>query len=210
MADVSFSLVQEHELPMAYGWHRGFAAGNHFLLPKPAPKYRAIVESGHLWVAKDEQGDIQAMSYAVLDGDHWELGGLMVAVQEFGRGLGSTIFRITLGHLLFEEDPLSSDKKIITHVHAQNKKPLNIIQGLLQFQKTDDVEIPKHLVPGLLADDDGFVRGSEFGLVKSAPLTALAEWCRNWTGQLNDGSKAHIDLRDGVTMDMWADAFLSM
>jgi hypothetical protein len=117
---------------------------------------------------------------------------------------------IWLGHLLFEESPLSFGKTIVAHAHAQNPKPLAIIQDVLQFQKTADVKIPKEKLPGLLADEEGFVRGSEFMLQRPATLDALAAWSREWKRELNDGSSANIDLREGVTLNMWADAFLAM
>lgn len=211
MDAVTFSLVQHQDLDVAYGWHRGFVARDDFLLAKPFPQLQAIARSGNLWVAKNSRtGDIQAMAYAVLDGDVWEIGGLMVAVQETGRGLGTTIFSITLGHLLVEEDPLASGQRVVAHAHAQNPMPRGIIQDRLKFETLREVEIPKGLVPGLRADADGFVRGTEFGLKRPETLDVLADWANGWNGVLRDGSPAELVLREGVTMQLWRDVFLAM
>ncbi len=210
MEHVIFSLVQDDGLREAYGWHKGYAAANHHILAKTWPQYESIVASGHMWIAKDGKGEIHAMAYAVLDGETWEIGGLMVAVQEGRRGIGTAIIFITLGHLLFEENPLADRKRVIAHAHAQNEKPLKLIEELLRFEKTQDVKIPKDMLPGLLADPDGFIRGSEFSLRIPDTLKALAEWSSTWKGCLNDGTRASVDLRDGITFDMWAEAFLSM
>lgn len=211
MDAVTFSLVQHQDLDVAYGWHRGFVASNDFLLAKPFPQLQEIARSGNLWVAKNSRtGDIQAMAYAVLDGNTWEIGGLMVAIQEANRGLGTTIFSIALGHLLVEENPLAEGKQVVAHAHAQNPMPRGIIGGRLKFETLRDVAIPKEDLPGLRADDDGFVRGTEFGLKRPETLDALADWANGWNGVLRDGSPAELVLREGVTMQLWRDVFLAM
>ena len=150
------------------------------------------------------------MAYAVLERDAWEVGGLMVAIQEAGRGLGTAIFSITLGHLLIEEDPLRNGKGVVAHAHAKNQMPRGIIQNLLKFETLNQVKIPKEDLQVPLADDEGYVRGTEFGLKRPETLDALAAWADGWSGMLRDGSPAKLVLREGVTMKLWRDVFHAM
>src|SRR5271165_4247025 len=115
---VEFSLIDPTQGADAYQWHRGFAAGNDCIFPRSWESYKTIADSGQVWCARNERKDYLALAYFNHADGKWEVGGLMVDVRERGKGLGSTIMRLTLGHLLFEEDPLDRKEPIIAHVHA--------------------------------------------------------------------------------------------
>ena len=207
---VQFCPVNPSEGREAYRWHRGYAASNDHLFPRTWPAYERMANDGQVWCAKDEEGDFLALAYSTLDGDAWEVGGLMVAVQEKGKGIGSIIARLTLGHLLFEEDPLGNGQRVIAHIHALNDEPRHLFEDVLKFSITNRVCIPVSELPGLKANADGYVEGDELGLVNPQTLTDLASWCRAWKDRLKDGRAAAIVLRDGISLEMWADAFDDM
>ena len=134
----------------------------------------------------------------------------MAATPERGRGIGSIIMRLTLGHLLFMEDPLDRGEKVIAHVHAENDDPRPIIEEKLKFRLSGKIEAPGSDFPGLRTNDAGMVEGDEFELVKPDTLSALADWCDTWDGKLKDGANTQVLLSDGTTLSMWADAFHDM
>jgi hypothetical protein len=134
----------------------------------------------------------------------------MVAVQEREKGVGSTIMRLTLGHLLFEEDPLDRGESVIAHVHAENPQPRPIIQHALKFRLTQRIKVPGSDLPGLKTNAAGDVEGDEFELVKPDTLNALGQWCEAWNGTLKDGRDAQILLPPRTSLRMWASAFRDM
>jgi hypothetical protein len=131
----------------------------------------------------------------------------MVAVPVRGQGLGSTIMRLTLAHILIEESLLAIPGiRIVAYVHTANEMPQGIIEGALQFKHSRDVEIPAGDLPGLKADEDGMVRGSEFEISLPDTVVALAKWAREWKGKIGDDGTADIELRPGVSMSDWANS----
>lgn len=128
----------------------------------------------------------------------------MVAAAERGRGLGSTIMRLALGHSLLEENLLDiTGARIVAHVLKGNDEPRKLITGGLRFHYAKSVKIPAVNLPGLRAQNDGFVHGDEFELSKPDSIEALATWARSWTGHSN-GHTSHVELRDGVHLQDWA------
>ncbi|MBU8825817.1 GNAT family N-acetyltransferase [Mycolicibacterium goodii] len=207
---VVFAHAEPDEAMSAFFWHRGFAAADDMLFPRSREEYERLAHDGRI-VKAIEDGMFVGLCYYTWD-EHdqsWEVGGLMVDKTKRGRSLGSVIMRVTLGHLLFEEEPLSRHERIITHVHSQNNAPRNVIEHQLKFAYKGQVAIPSDELPGLAADVDGYVRGDLFELVPDT-LHALAAWCDGWDGTLRDGSPAEIELMDGVSVNLWARAFRAM
>lgn len=134
----------------------------------------------------------------------------MVAMTERGKRLGSVLMRLTLGHLLFEENPLAQGHKIIAHVLKSNPNPRGIIKDDLKFNFETDVEISASKLPGLRANAAGFIEGDEFHFVVPDGLTALAGWLESWDEKLNNGERVEVILRPYVSLKKWAAAFRSM
>jgi hypothetical protein len=207
---VELSLIDPMEGREAYQWHRGFAASNDCIFPRTWEEYKAIADSGQVWCARNEKRDLLALAYFRLDGGQWEVGGLMVAVQERGNGLGALIMRLTLGHLLFVEDPLARQEPIIAHVHVENAEPRLIIEHALKFRFTQRIKKSGSELPGLRTNAAGDVEGDEFELVRPDTLIALTKWCDRWDGKLKDGQDVQILLSPDTSLQMWAAAFRDM
>ena len=133
----------------------------------------------------------------------------MVGTPHRGNGLGGTLMRLALGHLLFEENPLELGESVISHVHAENNDPRGIMSAL-KFRLSHRIRVPGSSLPGLRTNAAGYVEGDEFELVKPDTLNALADWCGRWKGQLKDGRDANIVLRPETSLPMWAEAFRDM
>jgi hypothetical protein len=129
----------------------------------------------------------------------------MVAEEARSKGLGGTIMRLTLAHMLLEENLLAiAGARVVAHVVEGNLRPLGIIKDALRFRYAGSVKIPADELPGLRSRD-GFVYGDEFELQFPETVLALAQWAEAWNGHLN-GSTAHVELRNGVSMTDWAAA----
>ncbi len=203
-------LVRPDEGPRVYQWHRGFVAANENLFPRTWDMYRRLAEDGQIWCACDGSGNYVALSYFCLDNKEWEIGGLMVSTPQRGKGLAAIIARLTLGSLLFEEDPLNRSEPIIAHVHAENNDPRALMEHVLKFKFRKRVVIPGSKLPGLKVNAEGNVVGDEFIIAVPASLLALAEWCENWNGALKDGTPVQILLRPNTSLALWAKAFRQM
>jgi hypothetical protein len=186
-----------------YGWHRGFAASNNFLFPRQVESYSQLVEDGFVWCALDEFEECCAMAYCAEDGEDWEIGGVMVSSSHQGKALGSTIMKLALCTNLVELDPLSREQRIITHVHAENNAPRNLIEQSLAFKHVKSLKMPASYLPGLKADDSGFIHGDEYEISTPETLDKMATWCVNWNNQLADGTPATIELPLGLSLQEW-------
>jgi hypothetical protein len=207
---VEFGLVDPALGREAYQWHSGFAANYDCIFPRPWGVYEQMALDGRVWCARTPAGDYRAISYFFLDGTQWEVGGVSVATTERRTGLGATIARLTIGHLLFEEDPLDRGESIVAHVHADNSDPRRLIEDGLKFRFVRRIVRPGSTLPGLRTNQAGDVEGDEFELVPADTLPALAEWCESWTGKLKGDREARIVLRPGTSLQLWARAFKDM
>jgi len=209
---ILFSPVDPSEGEAAFSWHKAYAATNDLLLPREPSEFECMVNEGQIWCAKDTGNNYLALAYSNFDcnANAYEIGGLMVATGKEKIGIGSTITRLTLGHLLFEESPLENGYRIIAHIHALNPKPRPLFEKALKFEKTDSVCIPGEKLPGLRVNAEGMVVGDELSLVSPDTLIDLANWCMRWPGTLKDGSPAEIELREDISLSIWADAFKDM
>lgn len=206
---ILLSAIDFDECKAAYGWHRGFAGANDALFPRSRDRFEELVMEGSVWAAREPSGDYLALAYASYNEieKECEIGGLMVAVQARGKGLGTLVMRLALAHIVLEENLLSDPNvRVVAHVLKANPMPRNIIESQLQFVHAKQVEIPQEALPGLRADPDGIIRGDEFELSKPRTLLALAEWAKSWTGKLADGHVADIELRNGVSLLDWSAA----
>jgi hypothetical protein len=215
-AVITFSLIDPEEWREAYAWHREFVSTNDLVFPRTMEEYERLAADGQIWCARDDGKKFLGLAYFKLGMSEcrklpaWEIGGLMVHESARKRGVGSAVVCLTLGHVLFEHDPMMREQLVVAHVHAENKPgPRPIFQNLLQFAHECDVKIPEKLLPGLRAKD-GFVVGDEFILSKPATLKSLATWCRAWSGKLKDGEPTKIEIREGVSLELWAQAFTEM
>jgi hypothetical protein len=203
---ILFSAIELDECTSAYHWHRGFVGANDALYPRHHDDFQGLVMDGSVWAAKSLEGDYLAMAYASYDEAKkvCELGGLMVVMAERGKGLGGTIMRLALAHMLAEENLLSiPGARIVSHVVEGNTDPLPVIEQALRFRRVGPVSYPAEELPGLRARD-GYVHGDEFELTVPDTIEALADWAGGWNGELNGGT-AHIELRSGVAMRDWAE-----
>lgn len=199
-----FRRIIEKEKSEAYEWHRTVADSDEHLFPRTKDGFDILVSQKSIWSARDNEGELAGMSYYALDGDNWEVGGLMVDDAFREKGIGSILMRLALGTVLTELDPLSYGQKVVAHVHRDNPLPRNLIEKALKFSFSTGVKIPADILPGLKADDDGFIYGDEFVLSIPESLNALADWCSGWREELKDGTKASINLpRDQELVD-WA------
>ena len=206
---ILFSALEHGDCLAAYHWHRGFSAANSSLFPRSLERYEDLVMQGSVWAATDTSGNYLAQAYAAYDEGtkECEIGGLMVAENARGKGLGATIMRLALVHALVEEDILSIEgTRVVAHVLKGNNDPRGIIESKLRFAYARSVEIPQGVLPGLKADEDGFIRGDEYEIQLPETITGLAEWAENWHDHVNGGSDAIIELRAGVSMPLWANA----
>jgi Acetyltransferase (GNAT) family len=216
---ITISLVMPEECRDAYQWHRGFSSSNNALFPRAYDAFVGLVRDLHAWSARDEKGDYLGLVYSNFDSGEnaWELGGLMVGVNERGRGLGSMLMRLVLGHTLFEEDPLDLGHNIFAHVHRENQEPRPIIEKSLKFRLDHSVQIPAHLLPGLRANAAGQIEGDEYHIVIPDSLAALIAWLERWDGKIKEkeGSEGREDvdvvLRSHVSLDHhWLPTFRQM
>lgn len=197
--------VRPEDTHAAFQWHRGFAASNQHLLPRTWDHYEALANDFQVVVAH-EHGDYLGQCYYTQNQDtrEWEIGGLMVAGTEQGRGVGSALFSVAVGNLLIDIDPLDIGEFVITHVIQGNAAPRGIIGGMLQFAFRREQIEPGSVLPGLQTQSDGNVHADEFELAVPQTLLALATWCNKPHGHLE------IVLRDGLTLAQWAEAFNEM
>ena len=207
---VQFSIVDPGKCREAYQWHRGFAASNDCIFPRSWESYEQLADEGRVWCAQNDRGDFVALAYFDFDNSRWEIGGLMVATQERRKGIGSIIARLTLGHILFEEDPLGRGETIIAHVHAENLEPRSTIANVLRFRQSKHIKLPGALLPGLRTNIAGEIEGDEFETVRPDSLLALSQWCNTWDGKLKDGREVKVLLSPGTSLNLWAKAFREM
>lgn len=207
---MEFRLVDPELGSLVYQWHRGFAAANDNLFPRPWGVYEKLAGEGRIWCVQDHKGNYVGLSYFHLDGAVWEVGGLMVDTRERKTGVGSILARLTLGHLLFEEDPLRRGERVVVHVHAENEAPRVLIEKVLKFRHHGRVSVLGSELPGLKTNAEGFVEGDEFEMNCPETLVALADWCDGWTGALKDGRQVQITLAPRTSLSLWAEAFRDM
>jgi GNAT superfamily N-acetyltransferase len=205
-----FGIVDLEESHEAFSWHKQFTQDNSYIFPRTWEVYKKLANDGQLICAKDDSNCYVGLAYFILDESEWEVGGLMVSNSHQGKGIGSTLMRVTLGHLLFEEDPLERNEKIIAHVHSENDDPRWIIEKSLKFNHRQTIQVQGSKLPGLKTDKAGIVHGDEFELKIPDSLAALSSWCSNWNGKLKNQHPAIIEFRTGITADIWALAFLDM
>lgn len=210
---ITFRAVDTSEIGRAHKWHEDFAAANDALYPRTAAHFLELAMDQCVWGAISSNDEFLAMSYANFDEaeNKWEIGGLMVAPEARGAGLGSIMMRLPLAHMLFSENPLALDPPptIVTHVLHGNESPRRIIPSV-GFDFSHAVAIPGSAMPGMRTSEDGNVHGDEFHLKIPGALLELADWAEGWNGILRDGTDGHIDLLPGYSLELWATAFRAM
>jgi hypothetical protein len=210
---ILFSTVDVESEFDAYKWHKASAQHDESVYPRTPAEFNSFVLKGMAWSATDEQGAYQGLAYASYSPNQWELGGLAVSVEAREKGVGLLLAYMSLGHLLFEEDPLDNDPprpiRIIVHVLKSNEMPLPILERL-RFRLSGPVTIHGSQLPGLPTEADGYVHGNEYELTVPDTLMVLREWAVSWDGRLRNDEPALIVLREGISLAMWAEAFGQM
>lgn len=204
-----FSAIEYDDCAAAHEWHENFAESEEALFPRPFDDFEQMVMCGSVWAARSTSDDFVAQAYSCYDEakNECEIGGLMVSPDVRGQGVGGTIMRLALAHTLVEENILAiSDVRVVAHVLRTNQMPRSIIEKKLLFTIDKPVQIPAEELPGLKANEDGFVHGDEYLISLPDTPLALANWAEEWHDQVNGGSDAVIDLRAGVSLEMWAEA----
>jgi len=190
--------VQPEEARDAFLWHQGFSSANDHLFPRTLEEYDQFAENRQLRCARDDDGNYLGFCYHRQDEEtlEWELGGVMVGVQQRGKSLGLILLSVTLGDLLIDSSPLDEGQWVISHVVEGNPMPRGLLTTHLKFKHRKELVIPGHMLPGLHTQDDGNVHGDEFEMTVPETLCSLANWCDDWTGTLRDGTPAEIELRE--------------
>lgn len=151
---------------------------------------KASYSNGLCWAATDDDG-LVGLAYAAFDPEsyEWEIGGLMVLERARGKGIGTILMLLALGHALISEDPPAWDRppKIVAHVHKRNDMPRRIIVDGLKFHHSASVKIPGDRLEGLPVEEDGCVHGDEFSLIVPDTLYALADFCDSWNDVVRSG-----------------------
>ena len=203
---ITFGLVGEDQASEVYQWHRGFTGANDAVRPRGKKDMDRLIAAESVWLASEDK-DYLGLAYANLDPEkpEAEVGGLMVIVRARGLGVGSTLMRLALAHIILAEKPLQiPGMRIVAHVLGSNQDPRPIIESCLKFRKARSVEIPGSEVPGLRTDPDGFVRGDEYEMVIPDTLEALAAWAEAWDDRLKGGVSARVELTGKMTIQSWA------
>lgn len=208
---IFFEQVDPDSADSAFKWHREFAEQDKSVFPRSNVDFRRFVNNGTAWVALDASGAIVGLAYASDGSGDWEIGGLAVTVEARRNGIGLVLAFVTLGHLVFEEDPLADEPpgpfRVIAHVLETNPRPRAIIEDYLRFRLAKSITVPRDQFPGLPAGDDGLIHGDEFELQVPETLHALADWADSWKNALEKGEAASIELREGARLSDWASAF---
>jgi hypothetical protein len=207
---VSIGNVRPDEALAAFEWHKAFAESDDHIFPRSWNDFRRMAEDYEL-VTAVEDGEFVGMCYYTQgESGEYEVGGLMVHGSQQNRSLGAALWCVTLGNLLIDIDPLEQGEGVIAHVIKSNPAPRGIITALTRFRHRKEVTIPSDELPGLKVEEDGMVHGDEFELTVPDTLIALATWCEEWAGELRDGTKAVLNLREGMTVADWAGEFRLM
>ena len=187
-----------------------FAAANDALYPRSASDFERFANDGQLWCAILDN-EFAGLTYSNLDltAREWEIGGLMVDTRHWGKRIGSTLMRLTLGHLLFSEDPVKLGHNVVAHVHKENSKPRPIIEQCLKFKYAKSIKVHGSLLSGLRADSEGYVHGDEYHMSHLETLNALASWCESFNTASMNESMTEIQLMPRITLADWALAFRS-
>lgn len=200
------------EAQRIYQWHCGFASANPHISKRQWQEFSFLAQNWQIFVAKDSNGDYAAIAYFNYQGGCWVIGGLATAFDHRDRGVGSVIAHITLGHILFEESPLSRNERIVSYVANANKKPRGIIKQLA-FRYVKDV-CGRYLPVDLDDNDQNNIKYvdifNEFELTVPDTLNVLINWCDNWDGKLKDGSLATIELQTEDMFSLWRQEFTKM
>lgn len=205
---ILFTLVNKTNNSQAYEWHQKNAkAADGHIFPRDERYFKKLVDNYQVVCALS--GDrFVGQAYFVYDhnlDNEAELGGVMVDREFRKLDIGSILMRFALGQMLIESPKVLDDgKKIITHVHAENNDPRNIITNDLGFSFRERKTYDAKDFPDLKANEKGEVEGDLYEIVLPNSLTLLAKWCKNWNQKLRDGRPAKIDLFDKVTLNDWA------
>lgn len=202
-----FRIVDTSEIGRAHAWHSAFAAANDAIFPRTKDMFFDLARDRNLWCAITDEDDIVGMSYAAMNPEETEveIGGLMVASETRGRGIGDYMMRLPLIHFLVMERPLRWEHPptIVTHVLAGNEMPRRIIERA-GFAHAKPVTIPPEVLPGLRTGADGMVHGDEYHLRLPDALSELADWIDEFDGTLRNGSPCSIELLEGESLGDWA------
>ncbi|MDP2345305.1 MAG: hypothetical protein Q8O67_30455 [Deltaproteobacteria bacterium] len=214
---MTFSIVDPEQGREAYQWHRGFSGASTNVYGRPWVDYEKMAARGEVFGAVDENDDYLGLCYFHFEKRKkaWELGGMMVSQRERGRGIGGVLGRVTMCHVLFEEDPFSRGENIIARVIESNADPRGMLETNVNeasaFKKdAGAMNVPAADLAGVTANAAGYVVGDQYNIDQQVALLGLSEWCKGWESKLKDGTLADIRMRPGITTQVWERAFRAM
>jgi GNAT superfamily N-acetyltransferase len=196
---IEFSIVPAENGLHAYDWHRRFAAEDLHIYPRSWEEFKAFAQTQQLWAARENNQYI-GQAYCARENNVWEIGGLFVAKPYRNEGVAKTLAYLALAHLLYTVDPLSVGHLVITRVHEKNSS-VDPLVNQLHLQRVRTVEKVRR-------GEKVFV--VEYQLAGRTTVQAVVSWCESWTGHLEKGIHAEINLSPGVTLNTWASALRDM
>ena len=190
-------LVSEENAAAAFHWHQGFAGAECYIAPLEREEFAELAKHLRIVCAKDPRGNYAGLAYFTFKHRRWVLGGLMVHHAWRRNGIAWNIACLTLGHVLFEEDPLARDEEIVAHIKSTNDSPRSLIRKLA-FEPT--------------GRKINTARGTfdEFQMTVPQSLRVLANWANRKNKKLVDGTSVQIELRPHISLQVWKEAFIAM
>jgi len=191
------SVVSSADVWTAYPFHTGIVGSDEHIWPRTREQLDAYAKDNPLFGARrTDTGRFVGLCYIKRDSDTepFDLGGLTVA-QEYRRsGIGITLVRFALAHVMVYDDPWSTRQDVIAHVHESNDNPRRLLD-LLFFEHKERKAYPgEGFPPSMKRDANGCVVGDIFRFTPKG-LRALADWFTSeFRGTLKTGAKVEFDL----------------
>jgi GNAT superfamily N-acetyltransferase len=190
-APVSFIFLQipTTSAEEAFAFHLSIASSNEHIWPRTEEQIKQFSDDGELFgVREATSGEFVALCYATLEGNEWELGGLLVADSVQGLGLGTALVRFALAYTIATQRPWFYGQEVIAHVHEANQDPRNLLKRV-GFEQFDKVEIPGDQAPASMKRNaEGKLVGDKFRFPPHA-VAELSRWFNeDFRGTLADGA----------------------
>jgi GNAT superfamily N-acetyltransferase len=170
----------------AFAFHQSVSSSNEHIWPRTEAEIERFSEQGELFgIRGASSGEFVGLCYATLEGEEWEIGGLIVSKAAQDLGLGTVLVRFALAHTIAYNRPWFYGQKIIAHVHEANADPRNII-GRIGYKHICQIEVPAEKAPpSMKRNEEGKLIGHKFEFPQES-LPALLRWFEEFDGTLRD------------------------